>query len=177
MTTNKYHKLAISITNKAICKSFFRITQAYVKYLYNNYYRNVTTENRNDTFILRGIEWQKTNTAWTLHEFCNYLLSWTNLCKYRYLFAISMSRLISHHFSLYANSALPYRYIYIIYFYGKRSKQSSIVTEGEYQISKSISLHFRYRLDVKSVAETLTFFFELIYMRRKCVSRYNRKSN
>lgn len=63
MTTNKYHKLAISITNKAICKSFFRITQAYVKYLYNNYYRNVTTENRNDTFILRGIEWQKTNTV------------------------------------------------------------------------------------------------------------------
>ena len=28
----------ISITDKAVCRIFFRIMEAYVKYLFNNYY-------------------------------------------------------------------------------------------------------------------------------------------
>lgn len=42
MGTDKRQKRRISITDKTICKIFFRIMEVYVKYFLNNYYWNVT---------------------------------------------------------------------------------------------------------------------------------------
>lgn len=38
MGTDKRQKRRISITDKTICKIFFRIMEVYVKYFLNNYY-------------------------------------------------------------------------------------------------------------------------------------------